>query len=140
MRVCPHYPQASGLTIPDGSTVFAPDNAAMAKDDLKKRTGLTAADLLKPENKQKLVQVNTPRRHHWCCCCCRWSAHDQLYPCTPTVKHAQGVEQICAGVQAPGWHAQHHPTAPHNHPALLPCALFLHERSCSSTTSWHPHA
>lgn len=55
--------QASGLSIPEGSTVFAPNNEAFSSKELKQRTGLAAADLLKPENKQKLIDVS---RH--CCC------------------------------------------------------------------------
>lgn len=51
--------QASGLSIPDGSTIFAPTNEAFADKDVQKKTGLAAADLLKPENKQALIDVST---------------------------------------------------------------------------------
>lgn len=51
-------PQAAGITITDKAwTVLAPSNKAFQDDDLFKKTGLTAAQLLLPANKAKLVQV-----------------------------------------------------------------------------------
>lgn len=51
--------QASGLTVPPEAawTIFAPNNAAFSKGYLEKKTGLSVADLQKPENKDKLKQV-----------------------------------------------------------------------------------
>jgi uncharacterized surface protein with fasciclin (FAS1) repeats len=53
--------KASGLSIPDGSTIFAPTNEAFADKGVQKKTGLAAADLLKPENKQALIDL---LKHH----------------------------------------------------------------------------
>lgn len=50
--------KASGIAVPDGPiTIFAPTNKALASDDVKKATGLTAAQLLEPANKKALVAV-----------------------------------------------------------------------------------
>lgn len=59
-----HLLLAAGLEIPATAewTIFAPTNKAWAEKDLFKKTGLTAADLMLPENKNKLAQVCTPRR------------------------------------------------------------------------------
>ncbi|KAF6254952.1 fasciclin domain protein [Scenedesmus sp. NREL 46B-D3] len=51
--------QAAGIEIPaDASwTIFAPTNEAFSDDDLREETGLTAQQLLQPENKEKLTQL-----------------------------------------------------------------------------------
>jgi len=50
--------KAAGITITDKPwTVFAPSNTAFQDDDLVTKTGLTAAQLLLPANKAKLVQL-----------------------------------------------------------------------------------
>jgi hypothetical protein len=51
--------QAAGITIPAGATwtIFAPTNDAFNDDDVREATGLTAAQLLKPANRQALAQV-----------------------------------------------------------------------------------
>jgi len=50
--------KAAGITITDKAwTVLAPTNKAFQDDDLFKKTGLTAAQLLLPANKAKLVQL-----------------------------------------------------------------------------------
>jgi uncharacterized surface protein with fasciclin (FAS1) repeats len=51
--------QAAGLDIPADATwtIFAPNNEAFADDDVREETGLTAQQLLQPENKQALTQV-----------------------------------------------------------------------------------
>jgi hypothetical protein len=51
--------QAAGIEIPAGAawTIFAPNNEAFSDDDIKEDTGLTAQQLLQPENRQALTQV-----------------------------------------------------------------------------------
>lgn len=55
-----HPSQAAGLTIPADATwtIFAPTNEAFADDDIKEITGLTAAQLLEPANKQALTNIS----------------------------------------------------------------------------------
>lgn len=54
-----HCLQAAGITIPPNAswTIFAPTNEAFSDDDVREKTGLTAAQLLEPANRQALVQV-----------------------------------------------------------------------------------
>lgn len=56
--------QAANLTVPAGATwtVFAPTDAAFASGDIKKKTGLTAAQLLERKNKDALVKVRVDFR------------------------------------------------------------------------------
>lgn len=49
--------QAANITIPENVTIFAPTNAAFASSSIKDKTGLSAADLLLPANKDILVKV-----------------------------------------------------------------------------------
>lgn len=51
--------QAAGINIPADAawTIFAPKNEAFSDDDIREETGLTAQQLLQPENKQALTQV-----------------------------------------------------------------------------------
>lgn len=60
LRLPPPPPaQAAGITIPAGATwtIFAPTNDAFNDDDVREATGLTAAQLLEPANRQALAQV-----------------------------------------------------------------------------------
>jgi uncharacterized surface protein with fasciclin (FAS1) repeats len=52
--------QAAGIEIPADAawTIFAPNNEAFSDDDIQEDTGLTAQQLLQPENGQALTQVN----------------------------------------------------------------------------------
>lgn len=53
--------QAAGITVPADAayTIFAPTNKAFESADIKKATGLTAAQLLEPKNKEALTQVGS---------------------------------------------------------------------------------
>jgi hypothetical protein len=53
----PTVVQAANLTIPENATIFAPTNAAFNSSTIKDKTGLSAADLLLPANKDILVKV-----------------------------------------------------------------------------------
>jgi hypothetical protein len=45
--------------VPDNAawTIFAPDNKAFKDDDLQEYTGLSAEQLMRPENKKAFTQV-----------------------------------------------------------------------------------
>jgi hypothetical protein len=88
--------QAAGIEIPADAawTIFAPNNEAFSDDDIQEDTGLTAQQLLQPENRQALTQVITTSScklevllvrqvmqaaasslHY---CCCAWFVHGLL--------------------------------------------------------------
>lgn len=54
---CCCCPQASGLQPPEGATLFAPTNKALADDDLQDDIGLTITELLQPAHRDTLVKV-----------------------------------------------------------------------------------
>lgn len=61
-RHCHHallllLPQAAGLLPPEGATLFAPTNKALADEDLQEDIGLTIIELLQPAHKDTLVKV-----------------------------------------------------------------------------------
>jgi hypothetical protein len=61
--------QAAGVEIHADTawTIFAPTNEAFSDDDIRDETGLTAQQLLQPENRQALTQVG--QQHvidFWC--------------------------------------------------------------------------